>query len=413
MADVTHLDARSSPSISAPIRYMGTKRVIASLVREQVRDLRPGGLVADLFSGMGTVAAALAPAEPVLVNDALSFTGVLARARFLDRRHHDPTVVAKALFRDFDACQRALRERHSERLAAERGAISGGWRALRAWMDDAPHVGNADAASASAKRAMAQRGLDHYELATLYFSAGYFSTPQAIALDALRFAIDEQSHFDRDWLLAAWLSCAGRLANAPGHTAQFLRPRSDETLVRLSRQWKRSAWAEFLAALETVELVGDRSWRTKNRVLTADAVEAVRSDAFDGVRLVYADPPYTKDHYSRYYHVYETLYRYDFPDSVGQGRYRSDRVPSQFSILSMAEHAFGGLFAAIASRGLPLILSYPENGLVTRRVDLVKLLEAHFAVERILEVPLAHSTLGNSTGHTTKAARERIYVCRS
>ncbi len=152
---------------------------------------------------------------------------------------------------------------------------------------------------------------------------------------------------------------------------------------------------------------------TKNRVLTADAVEAVRSDAFDGVRLVYADPPYTKDHYSRYYHVYETLYRYDFPDSVGQGRYRSDRVPSQFSILSMAEHAFGGLFAAIASRGLPLILSYPENGLVTRRVDLVKLLEAHFAVERILEVPLAHSTLGNSTGHTTKAARERIYVCRS
>jgi adenine-specific DNA-methyltransferase len=413
MADMTRRDAPASPNLNAPIRYMGTKRAIASLVREQVRELRPGGLVADLFSGLGTVAAALAPVSSVVTNDALSFTGAVARARFLDRAHHHPTSVAKALFRDFDRCHRALRSRHAERLEAERGALSGGWAAVRNWMDQAPHVGNDESVRAAATRAMTHAGPDRYELATLYFSAGYFSTPQAIALDALRYAIDHQSQFDRDWLLAAWLSSADRLANAPGHTAQFLRPRSDETLVRLTRQWQRSGWAEFLVALQRVELIGDRSWRTGNRVLTGDALDAVRTDVFDAVRLVYADPPYTKDHYSRYYHVYETLYRYDFPDSLGQGRYRSDRVPSQFSILSTAERAFDGLFAAIASRRIPLILSYPDNGLVTQRVDVVKLLEAHFSVERILEVPLAHSTLGSSTGHMTKAARERIYVCRS
>jgi adenine-specific DNA-methyltransferase len=128
---------------------------------------------------------------------------------------------------------------------------------------------------------------------------------------------------------------------------------------------------------------------------------------------VYADPPYTKDHYSRYYHVYETLYRYDYPDSVGQGRYRADRQPSQFSIMSTAVGAFEDLFDAVAARGLPLVLSYPENGLATHRVDLVRLLERYFTVETVLEVPLDHSTLGGSKGPTTKAARERIYVCRS
>lgn len=413
MAEQIRLAVPDSHGEGAPIRYMGTKRAMATLVRNQIRALRPTGLVADLFSGMGTVAAALAPAESVLVNDSLSFTSVLARARFLDRPRHTPAIVGKALFSDFRTAQLALQERYAERLAAERTALDAGRVDLECFIDTAPHAGTDPVARASARDARDESGLDHYQLTTLYFSAGYFSTPQAIALDALRFAIDRQSRFDRDWLLAAWLTAAGRLVNAPGHTAQFLHPRSEATFARLSRLWQRSLWAAFLDGLEAVELIGDRRWRERNTVITADAVEVVTSAAFDRVGLVYADPPYTKDHYSRYYHVYETLYRYDYPDSVGQGRYRGDRQSSQFSIASTAAGAFEELFSAVAARHLPLILSYPQNGLVTSRVDLVGLLERYFTVGTVLEVPLDHSTLGGSKGPTTKAVRERIYVCRS
>jgi adenine-specific DNA methylase len=56
-----------------PVRYMGTKRALAPLVRELIDDLaRPGDRVTDLFSGMGSVASALAPQYSVTTNDLLT-----------------------------------------------------------------------------------------------------------------------------------------------------------------------------------------------------------------------------------------------------------------------------------------------------------------------------------------------------
>ena len=48
--------------------------------------------------------------------------------------------------------------------------------------------------------------------------------------------------------------------------------------------------------------------------------------------VVYADPPYTSDHYSRYCDLYETLILYDYPLSEATGRYRPDGFFSRFSI---------------------------------------------------------------------------------
>lgn len=400
------------PVAAGPIRYMGTKRALASIVREEALRIGAQGLVADLFSGMGTVSAALAPDRSILVNDALSFTGALARARFLERSTTTSEAMSRLLFPAYRACQDALRERFRDRLAEERAALEAGPSQLRAWIKRAPHVGNSDSARVSAHESSTQVGPERYALTTLYFAAGYFSTAQAIGLDSLRFAIDQQQGLDRDWLLAVWITCAGRLVNAPGHAAQFLQPTSEEAFKRVRRQWQRSPWATFGDSFSAVSLVGDRRWRRGNLVVTGDAAEVVRSTAFDQVGLVYADPPYTKDHYSRYYHVYETLYRYDYPDSLGQGRYRSDRLSSRFSILSKTTTAFEDLFSAVSARGLPMILSYPENGLATQRVDMAALVKRYFSLEHVLEFTLRHSTLGRSTGTTTKEARERIYVCR-
>lgn len=406
---VTAITSRGS---AGPIRYMGTKRSLAGLVRDAVAEVRPVGLVADLFSGVGSVAAALAPDYSIVANDVLSFTCVLARARFLEGSRCDPVVVGRALFADYHRCQSALSERFADRLQAETAAIAGGPGALREWMATAEHVGNSDLAKQIAVVAKRSMDIDRYALVSLYFGASYFSTQQAIALDALRYAID-RSDLSRDWLVGAWLVAAGRLVNAPGHTAQYLRPTSESSHRRICRQWKRSLWDAFLLGLGSLELVGTRTWRAQNRVTNSDAVETVASTDFDSVGLVYADPPYTKDHYSRFYHVYETMYRYDFPDSSGAGRYRSDRIPSRFSLASSTEAAFDELFRGIAARGLPVILSYPEDGLLSRRVELTSLLQRHFDVTKIIEVPLAHSTLGSSSGRTTKPARERIYVCRA
>ena len=250
-------------------------------------------------------------------------------------------------------------------------------------------------------------------MTVIYFSAGYFSTAQAAQLDALRFAIDSYDEgASRDWLMAAWLAAAGTVINAPGHSAQYLKPGNDEVYKRIRRQWQRPVWSIFIDKLEAIQAVGTKKWRAKNAVCNADALELVGAPEFAGVGTVYADPPYTKDHYSRFYHVYETLYRYDFPDSGGVGRYRSDRFYTPFSLARSVEDAFRRLFKTVADLELPLVLSYPEGGLLQRHgPSVTALLEEYFTIKHSHHVTLQHSTLGASKGSHVKSALEGVYVC--
>src|SRR5205823_616350 len=158
-----------------------------------------------------------------------------------------------------------------------------------------------------------------------------------------------------------------------------------------------------------IEAVGSKKWRSGNVVCNSEAVDLVGLPEFDGVGVVYADPPYTKDHYSRFYHVYETLYRYDFPLSAGLGRYRPDRFSTPFSLAQEVERAFRDLFDSIAKRDLPLVLSYPDNGLLHRGGRRVTdLLAEHFSIKHAHHITLNHSTLGASKGAQTKPALEGV-----
>lgn len=194
------------------LRYMGTKRALAPTVREAVVGLGRRGRVADLFSGMGSVATSMASVEPVLTNDALAFTTTFARARFLPGERAPARQMARSLFPDFRSAHDQLRDDFRIRLSRERTALALGQSELAEYMDGAPHVGNSDWYRRHARRAADSGSIDRYRLTLLYFSAGYFSTAQASELDALRYAIDRYAQKDvvsRDWLIAAWLAAAG------------------------------------------------------------------------------------------------------------------------------------------------------------------------------------------------------------
>ncbi len=393
---------------------MGTKRALAPTVRAAIESLEVDGRVADLFSGMGSVATSMASSAPVLTNDALGFTTAFARARFLQDEHAPARDVATRLFPHFRVAHDLLRADFRARISRERNILAADRQALVDLMARAPHAGNSDRYARLARQAAASTAVDRYRLATLYFSAGYFSTAQAAQLDALRYAIDQVDTTDisGDWLLAAWLAAAAVVMNAPGHSAQFLKPGNDAVYARIRRQWQRSIWSVFVEQLDAIQPVGTKRWRATNRVCNADALTLVCSSDFDGVSIVYADPPYTRDHYSRFYHVHETLYRYDFPDSYGAGRTRSDQFHTTFSAVRHVEEAFRSLFSSIAARGLPLVLSYPEDGLLNRAgVKVARLIEEYFSVRSAQHFALEHSTLGASSGARTKAALEGVYVC--
>lgn len=383
-------------------------------VRDAIADLTNGGRAVDLFSGMGSVAESLRDTVSVVTNDAMSFTAAISRARFTAlRRSADIESTIARLRPAFEMRLDELTRKYIEQLAAEDLALVGERADLVMYMKRAKHVGNSVQHRRAARTAAIGSSSEHYELASLYFSAGYLSLRQAIEVDSVRYAVDLDDHLsDRDWLLGAWIAATSVLVNAPGHTAQFLRPNSDTAHGRIVRTWARSIWDEFVEGLGAVALVGTEAWRSNNSVFVGDALDLISTGQLNNVGAVYADPPYTKDQYSRYYHVYETLYRYDYPDSSGAGRNRSDRFTTGFSLKSAVVASFHDLCRNVSRMKVPLVVSYPSSGLLSE-VDLTvaDIATEYFPGVDTLSFEANHSTMGGSTGKSKKTATENLYVC--
>jgi adenine-specific DNA-methyltransferase len=87
------------------------------------------------------------------------------------------------------------------------------------------------------------------------------------------------------------------------------------------------------------------------------------------------DPPYSGVHYSRFYHVLETVARGTRGKIDGVGRYPppSERPKSEFSLKSKSENALDKLLLKLAERDVRTILTFPEeetsNGLSGSAVE--------------------------------------------
>lgn len=408
------MDERQYPLV---VRYMGTKRHMADHVRDVISELNPNGRVVDLFSGMGSVAESLQHTRSVITNDALSFTAAFSSARFTGRQRTDKaSATMERLVGAYRVRVKELKSELDDQINSENRALNAGRTALASHIEGCQHVGNNSALRRKAQQAHQLQTREHYQLAVLYFSGGYLSLKQAIEVDAIRYAIDSDESSNpevRDWLLASWLAGLSRLINAPGHTAQFLKPNSDSAYLRIVRTWKRSVWDEFGIAMRAMQQVGCESWRVANTVLVGDALDLVSGGLINDIGAVYADPPYTKDQYSRYYHVYETLYRYDYPDSHGAGRNRSDRFTTGFCLKTAVVASFRDLCRNVSRLGVPLVISYPSAGLLADAGGSIdEITEDYFRSVDQLTFEAKHSTMGASTGQHKQLAMENLYVCR-
>ena len=139
----------------------------------------------------------------------------------------------------------------------------------------------------------------------------YFSFRQAAQIDALLDLAHLHVGYERDALVAAVLSATSEVVNTVGKQfAQPIRPRDKlgnvkKTLFnQTSRDRYKSVPDAFLKALQ--KLNGVEAAQLAHKAVRSDYSDYLSSSDFsEGV--VYADPPYTRDHYSRFYNVLETL----------------------------------------------------------------------------------------------------------
>ena len=358
------------------MKYMGSKRAMLTngLGHLIDREIGRAKRFVDLFAGSSAVArhAACRYDIPVLAFDLQHYSKVLAGA-VLDRdKPLDADTVwsawnkrAKASFSKL-ACMPVTDTINSRSVAAFRN-----WSAQ-------------------------QSGV-----VTRAYGGHYFSPMQASWIDSFLETLPTKIS-EKNVALAALIDAASQSAAAPGHTAQPFQP------TRGARKYLESSWKVDLPSKVELALKALASIHARQigASKAADANKAARQIREGD--LVFLDPPYSGVHYSRFYHVLETIAHMECGKVSGVGRYPppSERPRSSYSMKGEAIEALDDLLGTIAHRGGKAIVTFPDhecsNGLSGETI--VDMSAEYFRIN-IKEVDSKFSTLGGNVLPAGKVGR--------
>ena len=360
---------------------------------------------------MGAVGEAVAGDRQVWTNDAQAFASTVGKCVFTSQALPLGAVAAAdKYFSAYNNHQNKLAEKTYRSLALEQMALhANSFEEFSIHRSYLPEEIVAEVSKLECNK--------DFDLFTQLYADTYFGLSQSIEIDAIICSIVQCSELpdERNWCIVALGRAMLRCSNSTGHFAQFLVPKA-MSYKTFQRQRRRRIWDDWLTALDSITPAGSKAWRAKNRSFNEDAIGLLTRLQLDRHQpsVVYADPPYTNDQYSRFYHILETLILYDYPEVSGRGRYRQGRFSTSFSLKTKAVDALDQLAASVAALGAELVLSYPTNGLIyDAGGDPLTTISKHFgAVERAETRAHFHSTLGGSKGIVRSEVVEQIFWAR-
>ena len=251
-----------------------------------------------------------------------------------------------------------------------------------------------------------------------YYANAYFGIAQCCQIDAIRSIIGQiEDERTRYVLLTMLMSVMSASASTTTHFAQYLKVKSKATCNNLIGKRKINIIESCKSLLAEYRQAGlctaDR--KAPSVCYNLDFSDCLDSISLNNETLVYADPPYFKEHYSRYYHVLNTVCLYDYPamamnpqtHELSIGRYREDRSVSDFGKKAKALGAFDTLITKCSNAGAWLMISYSDNSIVDIS-DIQALAEKKYDV-LIEKVELSHSKQGRSS---ISKVDEYIFICR-
>jgi adenine-specific DNA-methyltransferase len=322
------------------MKYMGSKRWmlrngLGHLIQDEIKTAKR---FVDLFSGSGAVAQFAAMADhPIEVRayDLQLFCAVLAGA-----------VISRDFKLDAAKLWTAWLRRATEYLCAHRRQVASLTRLPRAVVFTQAFVEELRLKCATEQR---------FSITSAY-GGHYFSYSQALWLDALRATLPE----DRDARLvslAALVQAASQCAASPGHTAQPFQP------TRKAKKFLYEAWQRSITQ-KTEQVFRRLCAIHANLPGSAEVDDAnVATAALRQGDLVFMDPPYSGVHYSRFYHVLETIANGQRETVSGIGRYPpTERRPwSKYSVKSESAKALDDLLRCVAGKGARALLTFPDH----------------------------------------------------
>jgi adenine-specific DNA-methyltransferase len=227
---------------------------------------------------------------------------------------------------------------------------------------------------------------------TKAYGGYYFSFDQAIKFDLLIKHLPLQKT-NRIIAKAALIIAASNCVASPGHTAQPFQP-TNSGMRFIFEAWSRDPFKYVEKALEEICPIFSKK-KGEARVSEANSLLSKLNEG----DLVFLDPPYSGVHYSRFYHVLETIARGYCSKVEGVGRYPKplERPKSLFSMRSKSIEALDDLLSLISRKKASAILTFPNhecsNGLSGSLVKEIS--QKYFNVDRAI-VKNNFSTLGGN-----------------
>lgn len=383
-----------------PMQYLGGKARIAHWIVHHTRTAFPNtSKFFDLFAGTGSVSlAAIVSDYRVHANDIQPYSYLILKSLLSTPPKGLPDLIQNIMSLDNDALllQGSRNEVH-EMLYAEskflRDQSGGEWKQYRTFCESTPRIlGN----SVETDQLRLKNG---WNLFSKYYANTYFGVRQCLQIDTLREMADSLNENLKVHLLAATVSVMTYAVSSTTHLAQFLKPTNKPRVTNLLRKRRINIIDEVCQRLRALS---ERPYiNSGNNVTNVDFRAALESVEIDPSWVIYVDPPYFKEHYSRYYHILDTFVLYDYPElsinpQTGDrtiGLYRKHRIVSDFGLKSSVANAFSDLFKACSRTHANIAISYASTSLLQIE-RLITLSQEHNFIARIETTKLMHSGQG-------------------
>lgn len=408
---------------SALVYYLGNKQRVADTISNIANSLTHGGSAIDLFSGMGAASLALSKTFDVRAVDMQLYAKTMCSA--LIEEYDESEWRDTCFFMRYKANREKLLNIYGRLIEYEQEVLNGSKKVALDLSEIIENGCMLEQYSGNRQQRLSsiiQDALDNNErnpsedVILRYYGGTYYSYLQALELAAATIAAHSFPEKEKNRFLAAVISAASLCASTIG--GQFAQPIrtigrqgeiKGEAIAKAISCRNKSIGENIASSLAVISQM--RLPRANNRAVQQECTDYLNKRK-DKVDIIYADPPYSRYHYSRYYHVLETIAKGDQPlisnnpvtNRPSRGIYRSDRYQSPYSTRTGAPKAFSRLIKACSEKAPVLMLSYspyPEDRPSTPRMVTIEYLldiaNQYYKSVKVEQIEgIAHSKLSSA-----------------
>ena len=394
-SDLLDLYDRDVPHI---IKYMGAKRNILDFVVGTINETYEEGMLCDLFGGTSIISGALGKLIPIHSNDIQEYSAILADTYLSNYKWETyPSNILDEIVEKATKYVESIKKKYPKFVFSysERKTIEE-FIELENQQQDLIDF---------------DFGNLKYHLFIKYYSGTYWSYEQCLWIDAFRKVADEYINNPiYNIILSSLMYAMSYNSQSTGHYAQFRDATNLSSKASILIYRQKEILIYFINKFKQLQdYLGENILNHSVTSLDyAECLNQIKSNS-----LVYADPPYAFVHYSRFYHVLETLVKYDYPVVAYKGRYRTDRHQSPFCKRTEVKAAFTTMFSKINDKDASLILSYSNTGMVSLNqiLDIANINLSNKYEVCTKEVAYKHSTMGRK-GDKNRDVKEYLIVAK-